>query len=213
MVRLQHVLGVQPAVAALVVPRGRRPRRRGAPASSASSTTRSSVRACHVEADQVAVLDERERPADGRLRARRAARRRRTRCRSCARRRCARGRRRPACRSFAGIGRCPHSGIPGPPTGPALRSTITLLASHSRSGSSTRAARSWMSSKTIARALVLQQGGVGGADLHHGAVRAQAAAAGRRARRRRSSGSSAGRITSGFDDLWRPRCSRRSSGP
>ena len=57
----------------------------------------------------------------------------------------------PCSRSFAGIGRWPHSGIPGAPTGPALRSTITESASTSRSGSSTRAARSWMSSKTIAR--------------------------------------------------------------
>ena len=36
----------------------------------------------------------------------------------------------PCLRSFAGIGRWPHSGMPGAPIGPALRSTITLDASH-----------------------------------------------------------------------------------
>ena len=40
----------------------------------------------------------------------------------------------PACRSLAGIGRCPHSGIPGAPTGPAFRSTITESASMSSVG-------------------------------------------------------------------------------
>ena len=41
------------------------------------------------------------------------------------RRRCAARSVTPCLSSFAGIGRCPHSGIPGAPTGPAFRSTIT----------------------------------------------------------------------------------------
>jgi hypothetical protein len=34
----------------------------------------------------------------------------------------------PCCRSFFGIGSMPHSGMPGPPIGPALRSTMTWSA-------------------------------------------------------------------------------------
>ena len=85
------------------------------------------------------------------IRVPRAERLHRTRCRSSGRRRSAAGPTTPVFRSLAGIGRWPHSGMPGPPTGPAFRSTITLEASQSSSGSSTRAARSWMSSNTTAR--------------------------------------------------------------
>ena len=48
----------------------------------------------------------------------------------------------PFSRIFFGIGSCPHSGMPGAPCGPALRSTITEFSSMSRSGSSIRAAMS-----------------------------------------------------------------------
>ena len=71
---------------------GRRPARSVASASSASSTTQVEPTLGDVEADQVAVLDERERARRPPTRARRGGRPRRTRCRSCARRRCARDR-------------------------------------------------------------------------------------------------------------------------
>ena len=48
----------------------------------------------------------------------------------------------PAASSFLGIGSMPHSGIPGPPCGPAFFSTSTLSAVAGRSGSSSRATRS-----------------------------------------------------------------------
>ena len=43
----------------------------------------------------------------------------------------------PAFSSFTGIGSAPHSGMPGPPCGPALRSTITWSGVTSRFSSST----------------------------------------------------------------------------
>src|SRR5580693_6177608 len=46
----------------------------------------------------------------------------------------------PRLNSFSGIGSCPHSGIPGAPTGPALCRTSTELAVTSNDGSSIRAA-------------------------------------------------------------------------
>ena len=48
----------------------------------------------------------------------------------------------PARSSLAGIGSCPHSGIPGAPFGPLFRSTSTESAVTSRCGSSIRSARS-----------------------------------------------------------------------
>ena len=48
----------------------------------------------------------------------------------------------PACSSFLGIGNMPHSGMPGPPSGPACWSTSTESAVTGRSGSSMRADRS-----------------------------------------------------------------------
>ena len=65
----------------------------------------------------------------------------------------------PWASSFFGIGRLPHSGMPGAPTGPALRSTSTLSASTSRWGSSMRADSSAWSSNTSARPLCLSSAG------------------------------------------------------
>jgi hypothetical protein len=42
----------------------------------------------------------------------------------------------PACTSFLGIGSMPHSGIPGPPCGPAFFSTMTWSGVTSRSSRS-----------------------------------------------------------------------------
>ena len=44
----------------------------------------------------------------------------------------------PAAASLAGMGIMPHSGIPGPPTGPQPASTSTLSAVTGSAGSSTR---------------------------------------------------------------------------
>ena len=54
----------------------------------------------------------------------------------------------PRSSSRRGTGSCPHSGMPGPPFGPLLRSTSTE--SGVASTSSIRAATSQMSSKTTA---------------------------------------------------------------
>ena len=48
----------------------------------------------------------------------------------------------PAFNSFCGIGSIPHSGIPGPPSGPACCSTSTESVVTGSAGSSMRAARS-----------------------------------------------------------------------
>ena len=48
----------------------------------------------------------------------------------------------PWASSFFGIGTWPHSGMPGPPRGPELRSTSTESALTSSAGSSMRAATS-----------------------------------------------------------------------
>ncbi len=48
----------------------------------------------------------------------------------------------PAARSLLGIGIWPHSGMPGPPFGPLLRSTSTVSGVTSSAGSSMRAATS-----------------------------------------------------------------------
>ena len=48
----------------------------------------------------------------------------------------------PCFTSFFGIGSMPHSGKPGPPSGPAFFSTSTQSASTSRSSRSIRAAMS-----------------------------------------------------------------------
>ena len=57
----------------------------------------------------------------------------------------------PAWSSRSGIGTMPHSGMPGAPFGPTLRSTSTESASMSSAGSSMRAATSSTSSNTTAR--------------------------------------------------------------
>ena len=48
----------------------------------------------------------------------------------------------PCFSSFCGSGSMPHSGMPGPPCGPACFSTSTLSGVTSRSGSSSRFLRS-----------------------------------------------------------------------
>ena len=57
----------------------------------------------------------------------------------------------PALSSFAGMGRWPHSGIPGAPLGPAFFSTITEFSSTGKFGSSRRASKSRLFWKTTAR--------------------------------------------------------------
>ena len=81
----------------------------------------------------------------------------------------------PCFSSLAGIGRCPHSGIPGPPTGPALRSTITLVGVAVEVGVVHPGREIVDVLEDDRAALVLQEGRLGGADLHHGAVGAEAA--------------------------------------
>src|SRR5439155_1402577 len=79
----------------------------------------------------------------------------------------------PCLSSFAGIGRCPHSGMPGTPTGPALRRTMTESASMSSSGSSTRAARVVNVLEDDGTPLVLEQPRIGRRDLHDSPVRTE----------------------------------------
>ena len=57
------------------------------------------------------------------------------------------------------MGRLPHSGIPGAPFGPALRSTKTLSASTSNAGSSMREFISSKLSNTMARPMCLRSRG------------------------------------------------------
>ena len=71
----------------------------------------------------------------------------------------------PALNNFCGIGRLPHSGMPGAPLGPAFRSTRTLLASTSRAGSSIRAFISSKLSKTMARPVCFRSLGSAAEDL------------------------------------------------
>ena len=66
--------------------------------------------------------------------------------------------------SLLGMGSWPHSGMPGAPRGPALRSTSTESAVTSRSGSSKRAIMSRMSSNTTAGPWCTSRAGV--AALH-----------------------------------------------
>ena len=82
----------------------------------------------------------------------------------------------PSLRSFAGIGRCPHSGMPGAPIGPAFRSTITLDASQSRPGIVDARGEIVDVLEDDCLALVLEESRIGSGDLHHGAVGAQASA-------------------------------------
>ena len=119
LVRLQHVLLVQPAVAALVLALRRLP---GRPARARARPRRRAGRA----------RAPRRRAGSGRRSRRAPAGRRRptpgATCRTTAPyevplMRASEMRTRsvtPCFRSFAGIGRCPHSGIPGAPTGPAF---------------------------------------------------------------------------------------------
>ena len=100
--------------------------------------------------DRVAVAHDARAARRPPTRARRGGRPSRTRFRSSARPRSAPCRSRPARAGSFGIGSCPHSGMPGPPFGPAFRSTSTESAVIPSAGSSIRAARSSMSSKTTA---------------------------------------------------------------
>ena len=77
--------------------------------------------------------------------------------------------------SFFGIGSAPASGMPGAPTGPALRSTITDCGVTLRLGSSIRASRSSSESNTTAGPFVLEQVRRRGGDLDRGALRREVA--------------------------------------
>ena len=81
----------------------------------------------------------------------------------------------PFASSLAGIGRWPHSGIPGAPTGPAFRSTITLEASQSSSGVVDARGEVVDVVEHERRPLVREERRVGRGDLHHRAVGAQVA--------------------------------------
>ena len=87
----------------------------------------------------------------------------------------------PFCRSFFGIGSCPHSGMPGPPSGPAFLSTSTLSASTSRSGSSMRADKVVVVFEDDGLALVAMQPRIRGRRLDHRAVGTKVAAQDREA--------------------------------
>ena len=105
----------------------------------------------------------------------------------------------PAASSFAGIGRWPHSGIPGAPTGPALRSTITRRRVDLQLRVVDPGGEIVDVLEDDCAALVLEQC-PSAAETFITAPSGQRLP-GRTTRRRRSaSGSAAVRITSGFDD-------------
>ena len=77
--------------------------------------------------------------------------------------------------SFFGIGSMPHSGMPGPPIGPALRSTMTWSGVTSRSRIVHRLRHLVIGVEHDRRAGMLQQARLGGRRLDHAAVRREVA--------------------------------------
>ena len=86
----------------------------------------------------------------------------------------------PAFTSFFGIGSMPHSGMPGPPWGPAFLSTMTWSGVTSRSSRSISFFIVGVALEDERRAGVLEEALLGGGGLHHAAVRGEVAAQDRR---------------------------------